>query len=48
MFISTAKIIENSKNMKVWFERGHVDLSYDTLIIKIELIITAWWQIENQ
>ena len=35
-------------NMEDCFERGHVELSYNTRFILIELEMKAWWQVESQ
>ena len=35
-------------NIEDCFERGHVELSYDTIFISIELEIKAWCQVESQ
>ena len=31
--------------MEICFERGHIELSFDTSFKLIELIINVWWQV---
>src|ERR1700761_1703005 len=46
--ISTTKTIIPMANMEDCFERGHVELSYNSRFILIELEIKVWWQVESQ